>query len=252
MKLEVLFSPAGFVPHEAAGRAVFVIDVLRATTTICAALHHGARAVVPVSTAEEATRLAQTLGPEDVVLAGERGSEPIPGFALGNSPLEMVDSAVRGKTLVMTTTNGTSALLAAQAASETYVASAVNLAVAGAKAHELWAERKDLVILCAGRESRFALEDAYAAGRLAFEALGRRRTRKGLNDAALVAVDLVRRYGTSWERPFALSVAGRQLTRLGMANDVADAGRENAYPVLPRFHERRITVVAGAAGVTAQ
>jgi 2-phosphosulfolactate phosphatase len=251
MKLEVLFSPAGFVPHEAAGRAVFVIDVLRATTTICAALHNGARAVVPVSTAEEATRLAQTLGPEDVVLAGERGSERIPGFALGNSPLEMAESAVRGKTLVMTTTNGTAALLAAQGARETYVASAANLAVAGAKAHELWTERKDLVILCAGRESRFALEDAYAAGRLAYEALGRRRTRKGLNDAALVAVDLVRRYGMSWERPFALCVAGRHLTRLGMANDVADAGRENAYPVLPLFHERRITAVPGPTGVPA-
>jgi 2-phosphosulfolactate phosphatase len=251
MKLEVLFSPAGFVPHEAAGRAVFVIDVLRTTTTICAALHNGARAVVPVSTAEEATRLAQTLGPEDVVLAGERGSERIPGFALGNSPLEMAESAVRGKTLVMTTTNGTAALLAAQGARETYVASAANLAVAGAKAHELWTERKDLIILCAGRESRFALEDAYAAGRLAYEALGRRRTRKGLNDAALVAVDLVRRYGMSWERPFALCVAGRHLTRLGMANDVADAGRENAYPVLPLFHERRITAVPGPTGVTA-
>ena len=98
---------------------------------------------------------------------------------------------------------------------------------------------------------RFALEDAYAAGRLVYEALGRRRTRKGLNDAALVAVDLVRRYGMSWERPFALCVAGRHLTRLGMANDVADAGRENAYPVLPLFHERRITAVPGPTGVTA-
>jgi len=250
MKLEVVFSPASLGPHEAAGRAVFVIDVLRATTTICAALHHGARAVIPVSTAEEATRLSQTLGPEDVVLAGERGSERIPGFALGNSPLEMVESAVRGKTLVMTTTNGTRALLGTQGASEVYVAAGVNLAVAGARAFELGRERKDVLILCAGRESRFALEDAYAAGRLVFEALGRRRTRKGLNDEAIVAVDLVRRYGRGWERPFALSAAGRQLTRLGMANDVAEAGRENAYPVLPLFHERRITAVPGAASVT--
>jgi 2-phosphosulfolactate phosphatase len=163
----------------------------------------------------------------------------------------MAESAVRGKTLVMTTTNGTAALLAAQGARETYVASAANLAVAGARAHELWVERKDLIILCAGRESRFALEDAYTAGRLVFEAVGRRRTRKGLNDAALVAVDLVRRYGMSWERPFALCAAGRHLTRLGMANDVADAGRENAYPVLPLFHERRITAVPGHTGVTA-
>ena len=72
MKLDVIFSPAGLSPAEVAGRPVFVIDVLRTTTTICAALHHGARHVVPVATAEEAMRLAQTLGPHDVVTAGEQ------------------------------------------------------------------------------------------------------------------------------------------------------------------------------------
>ena len=242
MKLDVIFSPAGLQPAEVAGRPVFVIDVLRATTTICAALHHGARAVVPVSTAEEAMRLAQTLGPTDVVLAGEQNSERIPGFSAGNSPLEMTEAIVRGKTLVMTTTNGTRALLATQSASEVFVAGAVNLALAGARARELLLSRRDLVILCAGKESSFGLDDAYAAGRLVLAALEGRRRRKGLNDAALVALDLTRRYSDRWERPYALSAAGRQLARLGMQADLADAGRENAYPVLPIFHDRRITV----------
>jgi len=247
MKLDVIFSPAGLQPAEVAGRPVFVIDVLRATTTICAALHHGARAVVPVATAEEAMRLAQTLGPTDVVLAGEQNSERIPGFSAGNSPLEMTEAIVRGKTLVMTTSNGTQALLATQSASEVFVASAVNLALAGARARELLLARRDLVILCAGKDSNFGLDDAYAAGRLVLAALDGRRRRKGLNDAALVALDLTRRYSDRWERPFALSAAGRQLARLGMQADVVDAGRENAYPVLPIFHDRRITV--GPAGI---
>lgn len=242
MKLDVIFSPAGLLPAEVAGRPVFVIDVLRATTTICAALHHGARAVIPVATAEEAMRLAQTLGPTDVVLAGEQNSERIPGFGLGNSPLEMTEATVRGKTLVMTTTNGTRALLVSQGASEVYVAGAVNLALAGARARELLRSRRDLVILCAGKESSFGLDDAYTAGRLVLEALEGRRRRKGLNDAALVSVDLVRRYGERWERPLTFSAAGRQLAKLGMPADVADAGRENAYPVLPIFHDRRVTV----------
>ncbi len=241
MKLDVIFSPAGLTPQEVAGRPVFVIDVLRATTVICAALHHGARGIVPVATAEEATRMAQSLGPTDVVTAGEMNSEPIPGLELGNSPLEMTEAAVRGKTLIMTTTNGTRALLAAQGGSEVYVAAAVNLTIAGAKACELLKARKDLVIICAGRESSFGLDDAYAAGRLVLEALEGRRRRKGLNDAALVAVDLVRRYGTRWERPFTLSAAGRQLAALGRGADVVDAARENAYPVLPLFHDRRIS-----------
>lgn len=251
MKLDVIFSPAGLQPAEVAGRPVFVIDVLRATTTICAALHHGARAVVPVSTAEEAMRLAQTLGPTDVVLAGEQNSERIPGFSAGNSPLEMTEAIVRGKTLVMTTTNGTRALLATQSASEVFVAGAVNLALAGARARELLLSRRDLVILCAGQDSSFGLDDAYAAGRLVLAALEGRRRRKGLNDAALVALDLTRRYSDRWERPYALSAAGRQLARLGMQADVVDAGRENAYPVLPIFHDRRITVAAAGIPIAA-
>lgn len=242
MKLDVIFTPAGLAPAEVQGRTVFVIDVLRATTTICAALHHGARAVVPVATAEEAMRLAQTLGAADVVTAGEQNSERIPGFTLGNSPLEMTEAAVRGKTVAMTTTNGTRALLACQSASEVYIAAAVNLGVAGARARELLASRRELLILCAGRENGFGLDDAYAAGRLVEAALGGRRRRKGLNDAALVSVDLVRRYGTAWERPLSFSAAGRQLAKLGMDRDVAVAGREDAYPVLPLFHDRRVTL----------
>jgi 2-phosphosulfolactate phosphatase len=244
MKLDVFLTPSGLAPHEVAGRPVFVVDVLRTTTVICAALYHGARGVVPVSSVEEASRLAQTLGPEGVLLAGERNSEPIEGFALGNSPLEMVEETVRGKTLVMTTTNGTAALLAAQSASEVYVAAAANLSLAGARARELLVERRDLVILCAGKEQRFGLDDAYAAGRLAMLALGGRRRRKGLNDGALAAVDLVRRYGARWERPLVISAAGRQLTALERGADVLDAARQDAYPVLPLLRDRRITAEA--------
>ena len=245
MKLDVFLSPAGLAANEVAGRSVFVIDVLRTTTVICAALHHGARGVVPVSSVAEASRLAQTLGPEDVLLIGERNCEPIEGFALGNSPLEMADPGVRGKTLVMTTSNGTSALLAAQGAEDVFVAAAANLSVAGVRAREILAARRELVILCAGRDSQFGLDDAYAAGRLAILALGGRR-RKGLNDGALAAVDLARRYGTSWERPLSMSAAGRQLTRLGRGADVADASREDAYPVLPVLRDRRITLETAA------
>jgi len=114
MTLDVFFAPAGLATQEVAGRPVFVVDVLRATTVICAALSRGARAVVPVATVEEASRLAQTLGPDAAVLVGERHGEPIEGFDLGNSPIEVTEQRVRGKTLVMTTTNGTGALLATQ------------------------------------------------------------------------------------------------------------------------------------------
>jgi 2-phosphosulfolactate phosphatase len=247
MRVDVLFSPAGLGKDEVAGRAVFVIDILRATTVVCAALHHGARAVIPVGSIEEAIRLAQTLGSSDVRLAGERNGLPIEGFALGNSPREMTESEVRGKTLVLTTTNGTNAMLGTQGAALVYLAAAANLSVAGARAREVLADGLDVVILCSGRSGAFGLDDAYAAGRLAVEAFGGLRSIGPMNDAGLAAVDLVRRYGTRWERPLKLSAAGRHLTLIGLGEDVTDAARQDQYPVLPELHDRRIAAARLAA-----
>lgn len=247
MKLDVVFAPLGLLPAEVQGRTVFVIDILRATTTMCAALSKGARAVIPVADTDEALRLAQTLGSGDVVLAGERQCLPIPGFPLGNSPREMTAEAVRGKTIIMTTTNGTRAILATQGAAAVYPMAASNLTVAGQKALEVWERDKDLLILCAGREGHFALDDGYAAGRLVLAALGGHRHRRGLNDGALAALDFVRRYGLRWERPLTASHSGRDLAAVDLKADILDAAREDAYPVLLQYHDRRVTVVAEAS-----
>jgi 2-phosphosulfolactate phosphatase len=220
-----------------------VIDILRATTAMCAALHHGARALIPVASTEEALRLAQTLGSDDVLLAGEKNCARIPGFQLGHSPLEMTEPAVRGKTLVMTTTNGTKALLACQGAAAVHPAAAVNLAVAAERGREVLEREGDLLGVCAGRGGAFSLDDAYCAGRLVAAVLGDPRPRRGCNDAAIASLDLVRRYGERWERPLGRSRAGRELIRLGFGDDVADAGRLDAYPVLAQFHDRRLTPV---------
>src|ERR687890_2260426 len=136
MRIDIVFTPAGLSPGEVQGRSVFVIDILRATTTMCAALHHGAKAIIPVASTEEALKLSQTIGSADVLLAGEKDCVRIPGFHLGNSPLEMTESAVRGKTIIVTTSNGTKALLACQGASSVYPIAAVNLSMARDKARE--------------------------------------------------------------------------------------------------------------------
>ena len=242
MRLDVAFTPVGLGAGEVQGRTVFVIDILRATTAMCAALHHGAKAIIPVAATEEALRLAQTIGSTDVLLAGEKNCVRIPGFHLGNSPLEMTETAVRGKTLIVTTTNGTKALLACQGAAAVFAVAASNLTVAAEKAREVLERDKQTLIVCAGRDGAFSLDDAYCAGRLAAAVLGGRRPRRGLNDAALASLDLVRRYGERWERPLTYSRAGRQLLKLGFRADVLDAARLDAYPVLPHFHERRVTL----------
>jgi 2-phosphosulfolactate phosphatase len=247
MRLDVAFTPTGLGGAEVQGRTVFVVDILRATTTICAALHHGARAVIPAASTEEALRLGQTLDSDDVLLAGERNTERIPGFALGNSPLEMTPEAVRGKLLVLSTTNGTGALLAAQGAATVYLAAAVNIGRAGERARQIYRGGGDLVVMCAGREGGFGLDDAYCAGRLVEAAIGDKKEIAGLNDAALASLDLVRRYGERWERPLRLSAAGQDLTAAGFKADIVEAAKPDAYPVLPQFADRRVTAEAATS-----
>jgi 2-phosphosulfolactate phosphatase len=242
MRVDVFFTPAGLSPAEVQGRAMFVIDILRATTTMCAALSHGAKAIIPVASTEEALRLSQTIGSTDVILAGEQNCLKIPGFQLGNSPLEMSDVTVRGKTIIVSTSNGTKALLACQGAHSVYPIAAVNLSAAAEKARELRESDQPVAIVCAGRDNAFSLDDSYCAGRLVAATLGDRRPRRGLNDAAIACLDLVRRYGDNWRRPLAYSRAGRELIKLGFRADLLDAARLDAYPVLPHFHERRVTL----------
>ncbi len=242
MTLHVAFTPAGLGPQESAGRVVFVIDVLRATTTICAALHHGARAVIPCDTPDEAVRMAQTLG-SDVLLAGERQALPIPGFHLGNSPREMTREAVSGKLLALATTNGTRALLSVNGAAHVYAAAAVNLTVAAARARQAVEEGQGVLVLCAGREGAFALDDAYTAGRFLLKAFGPDPA-LACNDAARASLVLAGSLGAAWTTVFSRTRAAADLVASDLAADIAVAGTEDAFPVLPELRDRRLTIPA--------
>lgn len=242
MKIDVFFSPVGIGLPDVQGRNVVVIDVLRATTTIAVALFHGARAVIPSASSDEALRVAQNFERDDVVLAGERKSVRIPGFALGNSPLEFTPDVVQGKTVVLTTTNGTGTLAAVQGAREVVVAAAVNFSLVAARCRTLFEQGGELMIVCAGRERQFALEDAFAAGRLTKVLLpegGLRRVK--VNDGALAALEIARHYGDRWLRALRASSHGQELTELGFRDDVRACAQENTHPILPLYAEKRIT-----------
>ncbi|HWO88721.1 MAG TPA: 2-phosphosulfolactate phosphatase [Gemmatimonadales bacterium] len=248
MKIDVFFTHQAVGPADVQGRTVVVIDVLRTTTTIAVALHNGARAVLPAGSTEEALRIAQNLERDQVVLAGERRSTRIPGFALGNSPHEFTEDAVRGKTIVLATTNGTPALIGAQGAREVLVGAAVNFGVLVAHCRRVLEERAELMIVCSGREKQFALEDAFAAGRLTKVLLpegGLRRVK--VNDGALASLELARHYGERWLRAFRASQHGQELTALGFSADLRLCAEENTHPVLPIYADRRITTAAQRA-----
>lgn len=140
-----------------------VVDVLRATTTVAAALHAGAEGIVPATTVEQARRLHDAYsGPR--VLAGERQGHPPDGFDLGNSPLQMTPERVQGRRIFLTTTNGTSALLVAETLGPVYCASFANLE---AVTIALNRTEKNIVVLCAGAHGQTAAEDLAVAGALA-------------------------------------------------------------------------------------
>lgn len=245
MKLSVYFTPLGITNHAVVGIPVVVLDVLRATSSIVAAMANGARAVVPVATADDALRVAKNLERDDVLLAGERGYHRIEGFALGNSPLEMTPEAVAGKTLVMATTNGTGALVAAEPGRPVLVGAITNFSALVARVREELDTSGAVTILCAGRERMFSLEDAYAAGRVVQALLpGGKRVGAELNDASIAALALVRSYGDKWKRAVVASAAARNLKEIGYRADVEAATEADIYDVVPVYSERIVKVPA--------
>lgn len=161
MRIDVAVTPDRLDPAVVPTSTVLVVDVLRASTSIVAALANGCEAIVPVGDPDEARRRAATL--PRALVAGERRGEPLEGFDLGNSPLEFTADRVAGRTVVMTTSNGTRALLAARGAPQIGVAAFVNLAAAAA-----WAlgQGRDVLVLCSGERGARSLEDHVCAGLL--------------------------------------------------------------------------------------
>jgi 2-phosphosulfolactate phosphatase len=246
-ELRVHLLPSLVEPADLAGRTVVVIDVLRATTTVCHALAAGAACVVPCLEIDEARAKASSL--RDALLGGERGGRKIEGFDFGNSPTEYTAERVGGKNVVFTTTNGTRALLRAAAAEEILLGAFVNLStVANALSGR---ERVDL--LCAGTNGVITAEDALFAGavvdRLSEASRGRKPSGMPatLNDQAFLARDAWRHVVASG-RPLATVLrdcqGGRNLIGEGFDADIDIAAQIDAVPLLPRFAAAtgRITV----------
>jgi 2-phosphosulfolactate phosphatase len=239
LKIDVVFTPGELGGGGVGQRTVVVIDVLRATSTILEALVNGARDVLPVESVEHAVRKAQEIGRDQAVLCGERDIERISGFELGNSPLEFQSERVSGKTLIMTTTNGTRAILAGSAGASCLVASFLN---ATATASALLEGDRDILILSAGREGRFALEDAVCAGVIASALKRGSNGRVEINDAGRAALLLARRYAGGLREFLPHTAAGRRLVSLGRRDEIEFCATLDRYGQVPHVQDRRITL----------
>lgn len=221
-----------FTPDEAAAAPTgVVIDVIRATSTICQALDGGYERVWCAAEVEDARALRKG----GVTLGGERLGVRIDGFDLGNSPREYLEP--RTPTLAMSTTNGTRAIVtAAERCERVYIASLLNL---GAVVEAARAHGDDVAVFCAGVKGAFALDDAYVAGRVA-DGLGFERS-----DAAEAARRLAASYGSA-EEAFRASRSGRNLINHGpgLEADIPWCARESVLDVVPRL--------AGMHGVAAE
>jgi 2-phosphosulfolactate phosphatase len=240
VRVKLFFTVDAVDPSAIQQCTVAVVDVLRATSTIVEALANGARAIYPTAGSEEAIKLASSLGRDDTLLCGERRALKIEGYDLGNSPREFTPEKVGDKRLVMNTTNGTRTFLAATGASRVVAASFLNMgAVARSVGHV-----EELAVLCAGREGRFALDDAICAGML-LHRIGRERDGHPggrawtLDDAATAALALAE--PTSMDTSFlAGTEAGEKLKGLGLGADVELCARLDRHDIVPEMHDRMI------------
>src|SRR5262249_17832657 len=130
MRVHVALTPADASGLALDGHTALVVDVLRATTSVVAACAAGCVRGIPVADACAAREGLNRFAADETLLAGERGGEPIAGFHLGNSPLEFTADRVRGKTIFLTTTNGTAAMRTAASAASAAVAALTNVSAA--------------------------------------------------------------------------------------------------------------------------
>ena len=220
MRVHVAFTPdeAGAAPTG------IVIDVIRATTTMCQALASGYERVFCTAEVEEARALRDALA--DGVLGGERNAVRIPGFDLGNSPREYLEPT--GTTLILSTTNGTRAVVSAATRCErVLVASLLNLSAVVETAR---AANEDVIVVCAGVQGTLALDDAYVAGRIV-ELLAWERS-----DAAEAAARLTSTWSGA-EEAFRASRSGSNLLENApeLEDDIAFCARESVLDVVPRL-----------------
>jgi 2-phosphosulfolactate phosphatase len=233
--IDVFLSPAEVDESAVEGRVAVVIDVIRATTTMVEALANGARDIIPTASTEEAVKLASSLGRKDALLCGERKGLKVEGFDLGNSPSEFISDVVGGKQLVMSTTNGTRAFLAAEDSHRVFAASFLNLSAVV----EAVRKEGDMLVVCAGKEDRFSLDDALCAGHLLRKLEELEPAGFTLNDAGRMVKDLASLYEVDADF-LASTAAGRALVEVGLERDLQVCAYLDRYSLVPEMRDRRI------------
>jgi 2-phosphosulfolactate phosphatase len=231
MKANVLLTTSNLDDLSFSGKTTVIIDVLRATSTIVNALNNGAKEIIPVASVEFAVKVSGGMFGGLTLLGGERNTKKIEGFALGNSPLEYSAKLVKGKSIILYTTNGTKAVVKAKFSKNLYICSFLNLSAVAEYISKL---DTDFEILCAGRNNSFSLEDTVCAGKLISEIL-KVKPELNLSDTAKASIALNKTFGKNLNKMLAETEHGKLLLENGFEDDIKFCSKLNTTNAIPYF-----------------
>lgn len=234
-KVEICYSPALFpVYYSNKDCVVVVIDVFRATSAICTAFEHGVKSIIPVASVDEAREYKA----QGYIVAAERHGEIVEGFDMGNSPFSYMNPALKGKEVVLTTTNGTKAIERAKAADKVIIGSFLNL---GAVCKYLEKQNKNVILLCAGWRDRYNMEDSLFAGAVVNK-LKKNPIFTGLADSSLAADHLYQAAKADLNGFLANSSHRKRLARLNLEKDIEYCLQENTIDLVPIFEGNALSI----------
>lgn len=231
-KVEVCFSPYHIPLFELKQKAVVVIDVYRATSAITAALGTGVESIIPVATIDE----AKTYKNKGYVVAAERKGAVVEGFDIGNSPIRFVENGLKGKEVVLTTSNGTKALLKAKGAAQVIVGSFLN---EQAVVNYVEKHHNQVIFLAAGWRDRFNLEDTLVAGSMASLLLEKGWLTEC--DSCLAAMRLYDLAKDDIKHFMKDASHTNRLAHLNLEDDIAYCNQKNVFDIVPVFKDGKIT-----------
>lgn len=234
-KIEVCLTPALLHLHEIENSIVVVIDILRATSSITYGFENGAEAIIPVMNVEDCLSYAD----KGYLLAAERNGAVVEGFDFGNSPFSYTSDKVAGKTIVLTTTNGTKAMrMAQERAKQVIVGSFLNLT---AVCNYLKQQQSDILLLCAGWKDNFNLEDTLYAGAVA-TALKDEFTMA--DDASVVAQDMYALAKDDLREYLKKSSHSHRLVKLNIEEDVQFCLKLDVCKTIPVLQGEKLVALA--------
>lgn len=239
--IDVCFTPALFHLYDPKDSIVVVIDVLRATSSICIAFHHGVNSIIPVSEVEEAYEYKQ----KGYLVAVERQGSKVEGFDFGNSPYDFMNPQLQGKDVVLTTTNGTHAIQTAKNSFKVVIGSFLNLDML---CRWLSLQNKNVIALCAGWKNSFNLEDTLLAGALVFRLREHFAFSYG-RDTCIAAEYLYLLARKDMYQFLKESSHRMRLEKLGIEKDIEFCLIPDTAPVIPVLHG--ISLVNDIVGINA-